>query len=85
MPRSKNTVKVQLTGANSLQQHVVVLSRTERAPVISSIPGCRISLSFRDLDTEDVDGVGRRTRYHGIFKPAGTNVNFIHVGAHSSR
>ena len=76
----KNTVKVQLTGANGLQQQVVVPfedgARTGHF-INTGVPHF-VYLS-RDLDTEDVDGVGRRTRYHGIFKPAGTNVNFIQV------
>lgn len=32
-----------------------------------------------DPDKEDIVGVGRPTRYHELFKPAGTNVNFIKV------
>jgi diaminopimelate epimerase len=76
----KNTVKVQLTGAKGLQQNVVVSfedgARTGHF-INTGVPHF-VYLS-RDLATEDVDSVGRRTRYHGIFKPAGTNVNFIQV------
>ncbi len=32
-----------------------------------------------DPDKEDIVGIGRPTRYHDLFKPAGTNVNFIKV------
>ena len=33
----------------------------------------------KDIETEDVERIGRATRYHEIFKPAGTNVNFIQI------
>jgi diaminopimelate epimerase len=32
-----------------------------------------------DPDKTDIIGIGRPTRYHDLFKPAGTNVNFINV------
>ncbi len=76
----KNTVKVQLTGASGLQQNVVVPfeggARTGHF-INTGVPHF-VYLS-QDLEAEDVCGTGRRTRYHEIFKPAGTNVNFIQV------
>ena len=83
----KTTVKVQLTGANGLQQNVSVAFEdgTRTGHFINTGVPHFVYLS-RDLDAEDVDGIGRRTRYHGMFKPAGTNVNFIQVqGAHKLR
>lgn len=39
-----------------------------------------------DPDKVDIVGIGRPTRYHDLFKPAGTNVNFIKVlGPHRIR
>jgi len=83
----KETVKVQLTTASGLQQNVVVPfddgSRTGHF-INTGVPHF-VYLS-RDLDTEDVDAMGRRTRFHSMFKPAGTNVNFIQVqGPHKMR
>ena len=83
----KNTVRVQLAGASGLQQNVVVPfeggARTGHF-INTGVP--HLVYLSRDLDTEDVDGVGRRTRYNGIFKPAGTNVDFIQVqGPHKLR
>jgi diaminopimelate epimerase len=76
----KDTVKVQLTGASGLQQNVVVPfeggARTGHF-INTGVPHF-VYLS-QDLEAEDVGGTGRRTRYHEIFKPAGTNVNFIQV------
>jgi diaminopimelate epimerase len=76
----KETVKVQLTAAAGLQQNVIVSFEdgTRTGHFIDTGVPHFVYLS-PDLDAEDVDGVGRRTRYHGIFKPAGTNVDFIHV------
>lgn len=32
-----------------------------------------------DIDNIDVIGIGRKTRYHDIFKPSGTNANFVKI------
>lgn len=83
----KSTVKVQLTGAGSLRMNISV-SLEEGARVgnfINTGVPHLVYLSDR-LEEEDVEGVGRRTRYHDIFKPSGTNVNFIQVlGPHKIR
>jgi len=40
----------------------------------------------KEIENEDVERIGRASRYHEIFKPAGTNVNFIQiVGPHKLR
>jgi diaminopimelate epimerase len=36
-----------------------------------------VVLSVEDLDTAPVERVGRAVRFHNLFQPAGTNVNFI--------
>jgi diaminopimelate epimerase len=40
----------------------------------------------KNIDNEDVERIGRATRYHEIFKPAGANINFIQItGPHKLR
>jgi diaminopimelate epimerase len=81
------TVKVQLTDAGLLRQNISIPfeggARTGHF-INTGVP--HVVYLSGDLSTEDVDGVGRRTRYHDLFKPAGTNVNFIQVqGKHKLR
>jgi diaminopimelate epimerase len=74
------TVKVQLTNANSLRKHISIPfkggARTGHF-INTGVP--HVVYLSHELAKEDVDGFGRRTRYHDLFKPAGTNVNFIQV------
>jgi diaminopimelate epimerase len=45
--------------------------------VNSGVPHCVYFVD--DLDGVDLLGIGRATRYHDAFQPAGTNVNFVTV------
>lgn len=45
--------------------------------VDAGVPHCVYVVD--DLDTVDIDGLGRTTRNHPLFRPLGTNVNFINV------
>lgn len=83
----EGSVKVQLTGASGLRQNIPVPfeggARVCHA-INTGVP--HVVYLSNDLATEDVDGIGRSTRYHPLFKPAGTNVNFIQVqGKHKLR
>ncbi len=83
----KNTVKVQLTGASGLRQNMAVSldSGIRMGHFIDTGVPHLVYLS-KDLDHEDVERIGRTTRYFEIFRPAGTNVNFIQVqGQHKLR
>ncbi len=83
----KNAVKVQLTGASGLRQNIAVSleSGMRMGHFIDTGVPHLVYLS-KDLDREDVDRIGRTTRYHEIFRPAGTNVNFVQVqGPHKLR
>jgi len=75
-----NTVKVQLTGASGLRMNITVPleSGLRMGHFINTGVPHLVYLS-KDLNSEDVDRVGRTTRYHELFKPAGTNVNFIQI------
>jgi diaminopimelate epimerase len=83
----KDTVRVQLAGASGLRQNI-------RVPVADGVrtghfvnTGVPHLVYLSDnLDKEDVQAVGSATRRHGLFQPAGTNVNFIQVdGPHRLR
>jgi diaminopimelate epimerase len=76
----KNTVKVQLTGAGDLRTNMTVaLDGTPRVGhfINTGVPHF-VYLSDR-IDEENVHDLGRKTRYHDTFQPAGTNVNFVQV------
>jgi diaminopimelate epimerase len=76
----KTTVKVQLTGASGQRMNLrVPLAAGDREGhfINTGVPHL-VYLSDR-LDDEKVFGIGRETRFHDLFKPAGTNVNFVQV------
>jgi diaminopimelate epimerase len=77
----KQTVKVQLPDASGLRMNIPVPLITGMRTgnfINTGVP--HVVYLSRNLEGEDVLGVGRATRFHEIFKPAGTNVNFIRVG-----
>jgi diaminopimelate epimerase len=83
----KDTVKVQLTGATGLRMNIAVPldSGLRMGHFINTGVPHLVYLS-KDLQNEDVDRIGRTTRYHELFKPVGTNVNFIQIqGRHKLR
>jgi diaminopimelate epimerase len=83
----RTTVKVQLTGATGLRMNIAVPleSGLRMGHFINTGVPHLVYLS-KDLNNEDVERVGRTTRYHELFKPAGTNVNFIQItGPHKLR
>jgi diaminopimelate epimerase len=73
-------VKVQLPSASGLRKNIDVplTSGTRTGHFINTGVPHLVYLS-NDLDAEDVEGTGKSTRYHDLFKPAGTNVNFVQV------
>jgi len=83
----KDTVRVQLTNAYGLRTNIAVpLDRGTRTGHFINTGVPHLVYLSDHLDAEDVDGVGRKTRQHEIFKPEGTNVNFIQIdGPHKLR
>lgn len=75
-----NSVRVQLTDAAGLRMNIAVPleSGIRMGHFIDTGVPHLVYLS-KDIDNEDVDRIGRTTRYHDLFKPAGTNVNFIQI------
>ncbi len=69
-------VKVQLTDPYGL----VLDSRLEDLGITYSFVNTgvpHVVLMVDDLESVDVEGLGRRVRFHPVFAPAGTNVNFV--------
>lgn len=73
-------VKVRFPDPTGLRLNLrVPIGGTEREAhfLDTGVPHCVYLVD--DPDQADVVGVGRPTRYHPLFQPAGTNVNFIKV------
>ena len=79
--RVKNgRVQVQLPGASGLRTNIAVPldSGLRMGHFINTGVPHLVYLS-KDIENEDVERIGRTTRYHELFKPAGTNVNFVQI------
>ncbi|MBI4597280.1 MAG: diaminopimelate epimerase [Candidatus Omnitrophica bacterium] len=65
-----------------LQQSLKVGARTIRYGFVNTgVP--HMVVAVPNLETIDVEGLGRRLRFHKVFAPQGTNVNFIQrLGPH---
>lgn len=76
-------VKVELAPPGDLQpdREVPLDPKPVRASYINTgVPHAVVCVE--DLEAVDVEGLGRRIRFHPLFQPAGTNVDFIRrVGA----
>jgi diaminopimelate epimerase len=73
-------VKVRFPDPKGLRLHLrVAIDGTERDAhfIDTGVPHCVYVVP--DPDTMDIVGIGRPTRHHALFHPAGTNVNFISV------
>ena len=83
----KDTVRVQLTGATGQRMNIpVALDFGTRTGHFINTGVPHVVYLSGDLGTEDVQSIGSATRHHEIFRPAGTNVNFIQVdGRHRLR
>ncbi len=83
----KDTVNVQLACAGGLRLNIAVsvAGGTRTGHFINTGVPHLVYLSDH-LDGEDVQAVGKASRYHEIFQPAGTNVNFVQInGPHRLR
>ena len=75
-----DTVKVQLTGAAGLRMNIAVpLDSGMRMGHFINTGVPHLVYLSKDLENEDVERTGRTTRRHDLFRPAGTNVNFVHI------
>ncbi len=76
----KDTVRVQLTGANDLRLNIAVpLPGGTRTGHFMNTGVPHLVYLSDHIAGEDVQAVGKATRYHALFEPAGTNVNFIQI------
>jgi diaminopimelate epimerase len=78
--RKPEAVKVRFPDPTGLRLHLsVAIGGVEREAhfLDTGVPHCVYLVD--DPDRVDVVGIGRPTRHHPLFQPAGTNVNFIKV------
>jgi diaminopimelate epimerase len=81
------TVKVRLTGAADQRMNIsVTLDNGLRMGHFINTGVPHLVYLSKDIENEDVERIGRTTRFHALFKPAGTNVNFVQIqGRHKLR
>lgn len=73
-----SNVKVKLTPAKDLRQDRDVVLNGSPLRVDSVNTGVPHAVIYSpDVDAEDVANIGRSVRFHAVFAPAGTNVNFV--------
>ncbi|MGC8502898.1 diaminopimelate epimerase [Desulfurella sp.] len=70
-----NTVKVQLTKPTDYK--TVELDNQRMYFINTGVP--HLVIFVDDIEAVDVEKLGAKYRYHEIFAPAGTNVNFVKV------
>ncbi len=78
--RKPTAVKVRFPDPTGLRLHLrVSINGIEREAhfIDTGVPHCVYLVD--DPETVDLVGIGRPTRYHELFRPAGTNVNFIKI------
>jgi diaminopimelate epimerase len=78
--RGADAVKVRFPDPTELRLHLrVPIAGVERNAhfIDTGVPHCVYLVD--DPDTADVVRIGRPTRHHALFQPAGTNVNFIKI------
>jgi len=80
-------IAVQLTSPTDLRLRIQLPSRFGLMEVHHLNTGVPHTVLFvGDVDRVDVVGLGREIRYHQLFAPAGTNVNFVqHIGPNTIR
>ncbi len=83
----KDTVRVQLPGARDRRMNIPVsLNFGTRIGHFVNTGVPHVVYLSNNLAAEDVQSIGGATRWHAIFRPAGTNVNFIQIdGPHKLR
>jgi diaminopimelate epimerase len=83
----KETVKVQLVEATGQRMNIpVALDFGTRIGHFINTGVPHVVYLSNNLETEEVQSIGSKTRWHAIFRPAGTNVNFIQLdGPHRLR
>ena len=87
LPNATATAKVQLINPTDLRLHLPIPIDGiihEGHFVNTGVPHVVYFVEKDALNTIDLIKLGRATRYHSLFAPAGTNANFVHVvDAHS--
>ena len=82
----ENSVKVRLTRPERIEPEIVLDVDGRKIQVFSVNTGVpHVVVRVDDLESTDVDGLGRKIRFHPRFAPAGTNVNFLFADGKTTR
>ncbi len=77
MPGSLGRVRVQLPDPSGLRLNVpIVINGEDHTGHLVNTGVPHVVYFVDDLEKTDVIGIGRKTRYHSLFTPKGTNANF---------
>ena len=75
-----NEVKIKLTTPKDLKLNIPIKVNGRKIMVNFINTGVPHTVVFVEaLEIIDVESIGRQIRYHNVFQPAGTNVNFVEV------
>jgi len=78
--KSKYIVKVKLSKPHSFQDNIKIKYKNKSLTAYHLNTGVPHTIIYsKNLEKEDVINLGRFIRYHKIFEPAGTNVDFVKV------
>jgi len=78
--KKNNFVKVEMPSPKNLKTNFKINLGTKKILANFVIVGVPHTVIFvKNVDRANVDELGRKIRYHRIFKPAGTNVDFVEV------
>ncbi len=76
----KKSAKVELTSPKNVRCDFSLSLKSGRMDVGFADTGVPHTIVFvEDVDSVDVDSLGREIRYHEDFAPAGTNVDFVQI------
>lgn len=84
----KETIKVKMADPSEYKERIHISGLSSNGSLLNAAfinTGVPHTVIFTEnLDALEVEGLGRQIRHHDLFKPRGTNVNFVEVTGKNS-